>query len=1356
MESSLALFQSASSSLRLAAKQAGYNPPEHSLSAECPFLSLAPTSDSLPQTSLRQRHTQAVDPEQSIYEDPLTSLPASVQGIDENDDQSQDQQPSPVLQRALNTQQALREQLRQQNQEKDTHNSRNGHPPKPTKGHPQKEKDIHPIDLVAQQPDHNILVAQFQQDPEGTRDLLSARLEALDKDIDATFYGIFGNKGAARQLHGRLQNALHALNLCMEEGSDTPETLTALNTLLSEIRNYESLFHKDSWLDKTSLAFIGIDQLLDSPMADKLRAVIPPEQLQAGDAQLLDPSIVTKTNIGVVTYNDNALHTFLAEVIASFAEYTHRQEQQSQLSALALKDFPSHDQISDPQQLIAHMAQHQSATLYQILENIFTCQTRQSDPQVQQRGYNLLAKLHNAGQNPTALLRLLGSSIEDSHNLNGQLRTATNPIGDSHNLNDNLNAPIEDTQGLLEHISYELQIHYMNLATKALHDESQQALAEPTRVTKTQIRDLQQRYQQLKNLGQEMHMAEQGEAFAALGFDIARVAQIPLHRVISTGNYRGEPLWHLDRDISLTELVHISHNRSDDPRAKEITKLQTFLQKPEGDDLPAVRKHLQEKDALLRSQQDFALNQASQAAGNTEAFEQAMATARQIELCRPPYQLISENVTPLQRVSRAGRAVLVPDSQPLEQRLQGLELEHQLALDGYSFKEELYNLFRDLPCLCTNATETTKEAREQAYKLLDGYKNGTVSTLALLQGMTSLGVSVKDGLVRQLRETLTGAAALGQISPATLRALSGKFNQSITNVCSVVGQKSTLYALLNETHSRIHGEMMAQCFIESVAERKTDLGFDKLSDNERAAVRRLVAINTLLSGCIYTPTLIEGALNVATGGTSPLNLAWTAATTGARLFSTYLIDNKVNAMSGTDLKIANATLDILNDNATVAASRQAVMARSADMLADVACRESDIKTAVKASVFYPFKVLLRGIKDAFKDVRAGKPGALLKAGVMLLRAAPVVVAPIAMATGLLTLPVISLGFITVTLVGLPATLWVAWGWAQYLVNNTGLVDVGLLALDRAREIVRNPSIDFTAMADEILTQGGEKQRCRQLAKNHVYAGLSRKYWSQFAAQNATRARAIDNKIKADVEAMDYPRLQQIASTLRYLNSIDLRTTTKEELQANLPAEEADNMPANGQEHHRQCWALGLQERLRYELLCYTGSDELPTSDDPAADEKQLLQSARQFSVERLRGLHLQGLYLPQLGVKAQDEMNEAIRLTAGQIYLKTRQRLQVLLSKLMVSGLHSVFVSRAQASGKCKKGQMRPETCQQVLANDTALKEAIRREFIDVIRNEILRSGQTDKALLRQKLRSQGLTLKDEEIDELLSPASAA
>ena len=64
---------------------------------------------------------------------------------------------------------------------------------------------------------------------------------------------------------------------------------------------------------------------------------------------------------------------------------------------------------------------------------------------------------------------------------------------------------------------------------------------------------------------------------------------------------------------------------------------------------------------------------------------------------------------------------------------------------------------------------------------------------------------------------------------------------------------------------------------------------------------------------------------------------------------------------------------------------------------------------------------------------------------------------------------------------------------------------------------------------------------------------------------------------------------------------------------------------------------------------------------------------------------------------------------------------------------------------------MRPDTFAKVLQDDAALQEAIRREFIDVIRSEIQRSNVSGQVLLKQKLHGNGVDLRDEDIDALLS-----
>lgn len=1241
------------------------------------------------ETLLSQRKVTQIEPDRSIYRS-VSVRSEPVAGREEDDVFEDALDENPILIQALQTQQAVRE-----------------------------KQAADPITVVANQPTHNILMIQFKEDPHGTRDLVKMRLDALDKDIEQTF-SRFGNKGAARQLHTQLLNWLAALDQRMANDTDnTAKAEDAFAQLLNALREYEATFHKDSWLDKATIAFIGVERLLNSPLDDELKAVIPEAQLIKGDIHLLNPDVITMDNVGRVLYNDNALSDLIAKIVNSYTRHTLDQRYKNQIKALNISNFPGHKQASDPHQLTSHLVQNCGEAVHQILESAFLYKSKQTNSKDQQEGRELLTRLAQCKGDSAATLEL-----------------------------------ITETPGLLDYISQEFQGRYIDAATANLQKEVDITLQNDGNAKPEQITKLRHSFQELQKLARTLGRTE--DKLEELSQGIDRIAYTPLYRIITSRTYKGEQVWFLEQNISLDEVIQAGKKITNDAMAKEIRALKVFIEHPEGDDVQAIRKHLVAKDTLLSHQQEYIIAQAQANLGKNEAFQDALITARKIERRRPPYQLIAEDSTPQQRAIRAGRAVLTPNSQPLEQRLQTLTLEHELALDGYDFNEEIYNLFASLPGIYQNTEDARAEGRREAQRLMASYRIGNLSMAGLITGMLGAGFEVRNAFIQQFREILTGAAALGQIDPATLRAISGKFNQTLSILANSASATPKLFALFHETHARIAGEAQAQYFIEAVGDNNAKLHLEQLTDAERTAVRRLMAINSLLTASIYTPTCVEGAINVALGGANPLNMAWTTASTAAKVFTTYLIGNKVNTMSGTDVKIANSTLDILTDGPTMAASRQSMMARSADMLAGLATGRSLTDVTVSSGILYPFKVLFKGVVDAFKDVINRKPGAWTKAGAMLLRIAPIITIPIVTVATIVAFPPVGITAIVIlTLLTLFTTATTAWSWANYIVGTMGLVDIAALAYERAEEIIfGNEAIDFKAMADQLLIEGGEKERCERLARNHAYAALSRQYWERFAEENQARAEAIDTQIRADIDRIDNKRLLEIANTLRYLENLELHKVSLQELQEKLPEEEAKNLPKAGQEHHLRAWALGLRERLHYELYACTGSDTIPESDD------ELIEQVQQFNIERLRGLNLEGFYLPHLPAPLEGEeteMERTIRLTAGQIYLKTQHRLEVLLARLMTSGLQSVYISRAKASGKYKRDRqteavmMRPDTFAKVLQDDAALQEAIRREFIDVVRSEIQRSNVSGQVLLKQKLHDNGVDLKDEDIDALLS-----
>ena len=1190
--------------------------------------------------------------------------------------------PEEVLNKALNTQRKIREELGERS----------------------------PAELVLGLPRQNILEAQFHKDPKGTYKLLRARVAALKKDIDATF-SYFGRKNQALKKYEVLKKELKTLSVDTAKGVGEK----SLRPLLEGIRDYEETFNKDSWLEKATIAFMGTDSLLKGEFSDRLKALIPQHRLALGDRHLLDPRVVSKDNIGYVISDAKGLKAFTGTVMEASITETFNRQLANTLSQLPFDDFPDQTVIADPVKLINYLAERHPKLVYELIASEITRETFSQDPKIRSAAQEELAWLKQGGAEHDVLTKVMENNVELQHFLGIQIQ---------HKYADTLAKSLfKFTQTAFDDQEPEaaggLQLD-LNIA--ALPIDQYTAFTEKLKFG-------------LKLAGTLRRQDLIGKLYT-LNPQVEMVKAIPLHKVITSGELKGERLWHLDKDLTPEQVTAALIGGSGHPCEKAIRALGACLALSAPKDLLQMRHSLKMKDKLLTAQQNRVLEQAREAIGKPEAFEAALNVARTIEQERPNYQLIAEdNITPMQRLNRAGRVALIPDRQPLEQQVRALMLEHQLTLGGYDFKTELYNLLTELPCFSSVGT-TASKISEKAAALFDDYQKGTLSTPHFVWAMIGLGGTIKNDFARQFQEVITGAAAIGKVSPQTLRALSGNFSQTLQNLSSSVGGHSTLYTLFNEIHARVAGETRAQYFLDEVQHNGTNLDIDKLNKNERAAVHRLITINALLSGCKYVPAIAEGVLNTATTAVTPFNVAWNTASTAAKLCATYMIGDQVNRMNSDDLKIANATLDILHDGQTIAAHRQQMMARSGSILADIATRQSGLATAVKGGVLYPFKILGRGIADAFRDLRHGKPGAWAHTGLMLLKAAPAVIAPVAAIAALFTAP------IGIALVGIPMALWASWSWAEYMVSSTGLVDIATLAVKRAQEITQDKSIDFTKAADKILKESGEEQRTLLLAKRRAYAGIYAKHWERWASDNQQVVESINQEIKDELKKIDHSRLLTVTQTLRYLaNTDDIAKVSNDELRRHLPANEADNIPEQGP--RRDYWAIALTERLRYELYSATGSDEVPETDE------QLLQRTSDFTAECLRGLHLVAN-----DTEASQEYDHCCTLHVDQITLHTQGRMANFLAKVMTRGLQTVFTRRARASGQCVKKQMNPDIFARRTQLDEDLQQALRNQFVDVFTAEMKRANQVGQSHLKTQLAANGIDLKDKEISTLQAPAT--
>ena len=1156
-------------------------------------------------------------------------------------------------------------------------------------------------ELIHGLPGKTILTEQFRTDKEGTYDLFAARLVAFEKDIHDTF-SRFGRKAEALTLLSQLQGKLNRLKNEMSED--------ALLSLINGIQDYEKIFHKDSWIQMVSIAFIGISNLMKGAFAGQLKNLIAPERLNGGDRNLLDPAIVSKYNEGTVTSNPEGLAEVMDQVLICSGEDALGQHRFQLINQLQQQDYPENENILNPQTLIEHLAETQPALVSDLMAIEFKHEAYVKDADARRQGQNYLDQLQEAGNDTEKLIVLL-----------------------------------QTAKGLGEYLGQSAQNHYLNKLSQGLDEKTQAALDQNTVLTSDELDELNTDLHCARQLEKALNCQTTAEHLNEMAGRIEIIACIPVHQTLCSGLYNGEKIWFLDNDLTLEQIAEAVRGTSPSKIKSAIQKLNAFIYQPSGDDLAGFREHLVIKDDLMSEQQDAALAAAQTKLGKAEEFKSALIAARDIEVARPPYQLISENITFLQRVLRAGHTAIRPERQPLEHRVRSLMLEHQLVLDGYNFNTEVQKLFSEMPELLTDIQEKTTHAAAECGGMVSGYMNGDESFIKLMANLGSLGNDTRNKIVKKFRDAFTGAAAIGQTSPRTLRALHGNIAQTAQNLLSTLGQNSPLYAMYNELNSRVSAETNAQYFIEALQRENVDLGLDKLTDEQRAAVRRLIAINTILSKAKYAPAAIEGVFKTVTGGLNPLNIAWNAAKTGVRLFTTYMIDNKVNAMRGEDLKILNTTLDILNDGFAVANLRQQAMEKSGKVMADIACQKIDAITVANATIFYPFRVLKDNLTDAFRDLRNRRPGSLLRMATMVLKAAPVVVMPVIASATLLTLPLISLGFLTFTVMGIPASLMLAYSWANWMVSRTGLVDIATLAIIRAREITNDPSIDFDQKAEALLRDANYLPRIQSTAKNHAYEGVAKKYKADVSPSELAQARAMVQESKADLDSQtQLNSLSQMAHTLRFLDANDIASLSMEELCQNIPADEITNIPAQEEAHHRSAWAMALQERLWDQLYFATGQSELPKDND------ELKEWLDNFSLNRTLGM-----ILVAKCPKAKAEYDEIVKLTADQIYLKMTQRMSTFMAKGMCNGLKAIFSNRIKASPKSVNGQMRPDDFVATLKNDKGLPEAIKQEFNDIYIAEMRKSGQYVHSRLKKALNSNGQHYSDDDVTDLTQAAAA-
>ncbi len=1177
--------------------------------------------------------------------------------------------------------------------------------------------DESPTNFLHTLPENNILVAQFRKDPEGTYNLLSDRLDALHEDIKESF-SRYGRQSSALSLHAQLDKQLARLSDLMDEDS--------LTALLKGLKNYEETFSKDSWLQLANIAFIGVPELLKSPFASPLQKLVDPQRLKLGNRELLDPGKVKKYNVGYVTSNRTGLASFIEGMVTKEGNQSLEARRQLHLALLQDQDLPSTQAVTHPTHVLKHLLNTRPKLVLELLKLNIEARTYTKEPQVRAKAEKQLKALSVCDPTPESLHALLD----------------------------------KDTV-LADTTSQQLLTQFLLRLTTSLEQTTEQLLGADTPPDNATMSGLSDDYETARSIAGHLKHQPCKDRLIHVLQNSHRLAARPVYTAIHTED--GQGLWQLPYKPSLDQvedaLAKLSLDAEDQRHESLIQKLSSFLRLPPSQNLKDVRQKQGLKDELFTLQQELCIEQTRKHIKDPEQFQEWLARARNLEVSRPSHQLINEKMTLLERVTRAGRATLSAQRTPFEHQARALLLEHELALSGYNFKEEVGKLIMTMPNLYKSMKNASGEAYQSSKALISDYKSGKLSMMALLNQFSNLAAENRDALTNQLRDTLTGAAAIGQVSPRTLRALYGNTAQTMNVLCNTVGQNSALYGMYSEFYARVSAETHAQYFLDAVRHNDEHKCLEGLSEEQLAGVKRLYALNQLLACGPYVPTLIDGVLKTATGGLSPLNIIWNGARTGVRLFSSYMTQSQVNAMKPEDLKALNITLDIIHTGPVAACARQQYMARIGQTLGDLASNKLSIKRAVvNSTLLYPFRAVWHELKDAWRDLFRNKPGSRLRALVMTLKAVAVVVPPVMACATLLFAPTIPAALIAI--VGIPSALCMSRVIALKAIRYAGLINLGLLAQQKVLELTQGESgIDFDKEAEQLLADNRYQERIQPMVKRHACAALADKYWQEWQQRNEHNARLAkdtDDNSSTEFEKSwqagnpTFSRLIAVTRALRFMSTLDIaQASQKETLEAirqHLPEDEQDTMPDGDEIHHLGVWALGVQERLQDELYDATGSDELPQ------DQNALKAAMKNMMVNTMRGMVLRA-EVPKIDRYFD---NTCQSLVSDQIMLRTQKRTALCMARSWSEGLQSTMVSRAMTSGKRVGKTMRPDEFAAMLSRDEDLKDTIRKQFADVFTAEMRKASRSGYGRLKNALQKSGKHFSDSEIRELVTTAAGA
>ena len=1002
-----------------------------------------------------------------------------------------------------------------------------------------------PAIYISELPGKNILVAQFREDPDGTIDLLNHRLDALNDDMTT-----FIQKGDAPARLKQLDDDWNTL--------DNEPTEENLLQVVDGIRSYEITHTKDSWLEKLNIGFIGLASMVTSPVAALLKKKLPEECLKgdkSSDFNLVDPTAVTHQNRGKLTRDP----TVLSRIVTGFSNYEttqcYRERTQSLLNTLTPENYPKSWEARHPRALIEKLARTRPDVISQLFRQFLRNEqlvTPAANHAMHQKLETEMAHVQTAG---TSIEKLLGI--------------------------------IEDLPDLGQEISARLQHHYLGDITKHLTSTITTRIKAGKPQTNNMIQSLVEDLDNAIAIAQQLGQGDVAKQLTQLHTGVQQIEAIPAHRITQSGYHNGEHVWYLDTTTpDLAQTAKALKKQSTTDIDKAIVELENYRKIQPGADIGQLTSHMKRRDELFKTQIEVLKAEARKAITDkgSNSFEQICGRIRYLENERPDPQYLDDSMDCWSKAAKIGSTMLRGVEIPTEHTLHNLELERALLKNGYSFNDECIALMGTLPNMgyaaLSAAGNLSKKGAQGALDLF-WYRriSATDATVAVARATASLGVNGLIDLAKTFQTELTAAAAIGAKNPRLLRALAGNIAQAKAVAMNTLAGNSPVIAMLDELHHRLWAEAATTHFLENINPGAVDL--DGLTEEELAAVKKIVTISKLMEAAPYVPTLLDAAFKTYNNGTNVIAQVWNCASTGAKLLCTRMIKN-VNTLDAATVRDCNYMMDLFSDGLTVANSRQRMMSRMGSIAADIACRHAPAAVVARATVLEPFKTLFNGFRDAFGKFWCREKNSLTPLLLQTGQVAVVFGPPIG--AGLLLAATVVSGGIAGIVAGistLGASCYWAWYRADKLNHYQGLMSLGSRVASLIESTVTSGLPDLSVKVKDMMDKSDYGKSIDKAAKAHGLRTLYHNNWNYWIEEQREEFEKAKAAIKEKMEA----NLQQLPEELENLKDEgwDLDMTDEQWLEQEAQAirDSAEKDIAKSQEEH--LWMEGAREKRTAEI-----------------------------------------------------------------------------------------------------------------------------------------------------------------------------